>query len=164
MVVEYCLNAGLRVRGVLSPARFVNGKKTGIYALDLGSDERRLMASLFAAEVGGVQTGCWSFDADVLAWQNDCLSTAAPADLIIIDELGPMEFEGQKGLQSAFDVLKGGRYHMALVIIRPEYVDTFKNMAISPHEQEVIVIDDSNIKSMALALGERIKSYHQNSL
>ncbi|MCE1255354.1 MAG: hypothetical protein LWX83_17625, partial [Anaerolineae bacterium] len=37
-----CLNEGLLVKGVLSPSRFENGNKTGIYALDLSGGEPRL--------------------------------------------------------------------------------------------------------------------------
>ncbi len=81
--------------GLLSPPRFAGGQKTGIFALDLTSGATRLLASCVPDEIKGVRFGKWMFDADVLAWGNDLLLNLPVCDLLVVDEIGPMEFDLQ---------------------------------------------------------------------
>ncbi len=45
------------------------------------------------------------FDPAVLAWGNQVLRDSIPTDLLIVDEIGPLEFNQAIGWVSAFDVL-----------------------------------------------------------
>jgi hypothetical protein len=59
-------------------------------------------------------------DETVMAWGNAHLARLTPPDLLIIDELGPLEFSAGKGLQAAFPLLEGRGYRWGVVVIRPD--------------------------------------------
>ena len=70
-----------------------------------------------------VVQGRFRFDPKILTWGNETLAHAAPCDLLVVDELGPLEIERGKGWQKAFDVLRGNDFTLALVVIRPELLE-----------------------------------------
>lgn len=111
---------GWRVTGLLSPARLEGKEKTGIEALNLRTGESRLLASRKAGELSGFRFGEWDFDPAVLAWGNQVLEDSIPTDLLIVDEIGPLEFNLATGWMMAFDVLAQNQYRAALVVVRPE--------------------------------------------
>jgi nucleoside-triphosphatase THEP1 len=111
------------IAGVISPARFEQEQKIGIEVEDLRSGQTRLLARRRASKESAVCTETWDFDADVLAWGNTCLANAVPCKLLLIDELGPLEFEMGQGWLAGLEVLDGQRYQIAIVVIRPELFD-----------------------------------------
>ena len=74
-VIEAAKFAGWHIAGILSPPRFQDGHKTGIFVIDLFSGEKRLLASCIPGEIGGLRFGKWDFDADTLEWVTTCCST-----------------------------------------------------------------------------------------
>jgi nucleoside-triphosphatase THEP1 len=89
--------------------------------LDVGSgDVRRLTQPEDASPA--IDQGRFRFDRQVLSWGNTKLTRATPCDLLVVDEIGPLEVERRGGWVSAFDVLQGREYALALVVIRPELV------------------------------------------
>ncbi len=132
---SYCQNAiqefkkaGLRVSGILSPARIENGQKTGIFAQNINREETRLAASTISGEIDGYRLGPYYFDEKVVQWENECIRRVKSTDLLVIDELGYLEFDEQGGIYSSFELLRKKDYRLALVIIRPERVETFRQM------------------------------------
>lgn len=121
-LVELARSAGWQVSGLLSPAVFEAGQKTGIETIDLRTGRRRLLAARRRA--GQPQTDLltdhWQFDAGVLAWGETVLQQATPCDLLVVDELGPLEFERGGGWQAGLAALDWGRYRAGIVVIRPE--------------------------------------------
>jgi nucleoside-triphosphatase THEP1 len=89
--------------------------------LDVGSGETRRLTLPSDAEPAIVQ-GRFRFDPDVLNWGNAVLTRATPCQLLVVDELGPLELEREGGWTQAFDVLKGQDFALALVVVRPELV------------------------------------------
>jgi len=73
-------------------------------------------------EKPAVVQGRFRFNPETLAWGNDALSRAVPCHLLVVDELGPLEFERGEGWQAAFDVLSGRDFTLALVVVRPELI------------------------------------------
>jgi len=71
----------------------------------------------------GVRQGRYTFDAAVLAWGARTLVQAVPCDLLVVDELGPLEVERGEGWAVAFDVLAGGLFRLALVVVRLELLE-----------------------------------------
>ena len=67
-----------------------------------------------------VVVGRFHFDRATLAWGKGALHRARGCDLLIVDELGPLEIERGKGWQNAFDVLREGEFTLAIVVVRPE--------------------------------------------
>ena len=68
----------------------------------------------------------WDFDAEVFSWVDAVLSRATPCDLLVVDELGPLELLGGRGWVSALEVLRSRDYGVALVVCRPKLLDVLK--------------------------------------
>lgn len=118
------------VAGLLSPRVMDNGYKVAIDLQDLHSGERRRLATRTQSIIegtelmppGGIMAGAWSFDPRTIQWGNDVLSAVTNPDLLIIDELGPLEFRRQQGLQGALKLLDAWRGNLVCVAIRPSLV------------------------------------------
>jgi nucleoside-triphosphatase len=119
---------GWDAAGLLSPAVFEGKRKTGISIEDVRTGETRPLASSMSQPAFDLQLGDWYFDRSSLAWGNRILENSLPCDLLIVDELGPLELRRKIGWQAALDILhrSHGRSHgqvqfrLALVVIRPE--------------------------------------------
>lgn len=140
----YCQNAveafresGLKVSGLLTPGRYEKDHKNGIIAVDLDSHESRLVASAVPGEIDGIRFGAWSFDAETFIWGNERILQASEPDLLVIDELGYLEFDLNTGWTAGFEVLRRTAYRLALVIIRPECIAAFSAMGFSFHTKEI---------------------------
>lgn len=121
-VVEEAQRRGFSCTGVLSPGLFESREKVGISLVDVASGEARPLAT--ADEVRhGVRWGRYRFVPSSLAWGGGLLATATPCDLLVVDELGPLELETGQGLVKALDVLAQGGFYLALVVVRPALLD-----------------------------------------
>jgi ABC-type cobalamin/Fe3+-siderophores transport system ATPase subunit/nucleoside-triphosphatase THEP1 len=116
---------GLRVAGVASPAVFAAGRKVAIDLVDLRDEGRRRLAEVRRADEPGTATERWRFDEDALAWGNAALRAAGSthADLLVVDELGPLEFVRGIGFTEGMAALDAGRFAVACVVVRPALVD-----------------------------------------
>ena len=120
------------VAGLLSPAVFEGQHKTGILLEDVRSGETRPLASSTPQAAFDLQLGAWYFDRSSLAWGSNILESSLPCDLLIVDELGPLELKQHMGWWSALDILRRDlgcdQYRLALVVIRPELQETAHNL------------------------------------
>lgn len=89
--------------------------------LDVNGGEVRRLTLLPDAKPAIIQ-GCFRFDPDTMGWGNMALARATPCQLLVVDELGPLELEQQRGWKTAFDVLQKGNFALALAVVRPELV------------------------------------------
>lgn len=122
VLVKAARSAGLVVAGLVSPAVFVQGGKAAIDLSDLASAETRRLAERACADAPGTAGLGWRFDPTVLEWGNQVLQAAAASDLLVIDELGPLEFLGQGGLSAGFAAIEDGRHRQVIVVVRPELI------------------------------------------
>lgn len=122
-IAEQATAQGLRIGGVLSPAVFSEGEKIGIAVVDLSSGHSQHLATRRRSPAPNALG--YQFEDVALAWADHIVASAMPCDLFIIDEIGPLEIESGGGIVSAFDVLRDGRHRLALVVVRPELVDSF---------------------------------------
>jgi len=111
---------GWDAAGVISPAVFENGGKTGILVEDVRRGESHPLAALEATGRFALPVGKWFFDRTVLDWGDKVIASSPPCDLLIVDELGPLELLQGGGWQSAPKVLRAGGYLLSLVVICPE--------------------------------------------
>jgi iron complex transport system ATP-binding protein len=109
---------GLTVSGILSPGIFKGNRKLGIGVRDLFDGEDRQLARLRENEEAELATPRWVFDPDALDWANLKLGSYPITDLLIIDELGPLEFLRGEGLTSGLARIDSGSYRVACVVIR----------------------------------------------
>ena len=118
--IEEARADGLKVGGVLSRSVFIQGRKIGIDLLDLKTEEGRRLANLRTAESKGLMTKRWEFEVQTLTWANRVLRELPPCDIVIIDELGPLEFSRDEGLQDGMHILDDKRFPEMCVVVRPE--------------------------------------------
>jgi nucleoside-triphosphatase len=121
-VADGLRDRGWRVAGVLSPGVWTRDQKLAIEALDLRSGEVRRLAERAGSgrDAEGPATRGWHFHAATLAWCNLLLANAGDADLLVVDELGPLEFERNEGLMRGLQAVDAGSFRMGLLVVRPE--------------------------------------------
>lgn len=114
---------GWNVAGLLSPAWMDGDGKIGILAESLRSGEQRTLATTAPQPQANLQLGPWYFDERVLEWGNQIITESSPCDLLIADELGPLEFNHEIGLTAAFRIFLMGQYKIGCVVIRPSLLE-----------------------------------------
>lgn len=115
---------GVDVAGVLTLPRFANGEKIGMEVADVRAGTRRLLAER-ATRGAGTADLRWKFDEAALEYGAHILRAALPCDVLIVDELGPLELIHGQGWQIALDILQAPNYRCALVVVRPHLVPVF---------------------------------------
>ncbi len=132
--------AGYKVAGLLSPGFFVAKDKLGINLLNLATNEIRTLSRTAAAheragrgEVRHLQNGClvvgaWRMEASTLEWADRILTqllTIPPTEktILIIDELGPLEFNHAQGLIAPLLLPIDESYHATFIVVRPELLN-----------------------------------------
>ena len=151
--------AGLVVAGLVSPARFDGGRKTGIVVQDIRSGGRRLLA-----ERGDHDGLGWRFDPDALQWGSDVLQAATPCDVLVVDELGPLELKHNKGWTVACDVLDARNFLVALIVVRPSLIQTLKQR-LRGHDLAAIPVTESSPSAETLSnavLSRLAREKHEN--
>ena len=124
-LVEMARQAGWDRAGLLSPAVFEGGVKTGIAVTDLRGGETRTLARLTQpGETAAVRTVQWAFDEQVLAWGDRVLAQSTPCDLLVVDELGPLEFQRGQGWLAGLAAVDSRAYRLGLLVLRPELLET----------------------------------------
>ncbi|MDI7276427.1 MAG: nucleoside-triphosphatase [Anaerolineae bacterium] len=111
---------GWRVGGIVSrPPVDAEGRRTGLAAEDLWTGEGRLLARL-EPDPGALRCGRYSFDPDAFTWGCRAVQQALAqgADLIILDEVGPLELASGAGFAPVLGMLLGARCPRLLVVRR----------------------------------------------
>lgn len=109
------------VAGVISPAVFESSDKTGIEVMDLRSGESRQFARRRLDSNGNPPGNSgWVYDQIAFAWGNEVLNSSLPCDMLVVDEMGPLEFEAGQGWSAGLAAVDSREYRVGLVTIRPE--------------------------------------------
>lgn len=127
-LVEHARDAGIAAAGLLAPAVFDGRHKSAIDQLDLRTGEIRRLAERRRAFRGRWAFGnneprtAWRFDDGTIAWANSVLleerERDARPDVLIVDELGPLELIHGEGIATAMTILDERRYRLAVVVVR----------------------------------------------
>ncbi len=120
LLAGHARSAGWDVAGLLSPAIVETGRKTGILAEDLRTGEVHPLASATPHSSFNLPLGNWYINTATIDWGNRVLETCLPCDLLIVDELGPLELLRGAGWISALAVFRQPSYRLGLVVVRPE--------------------------------------------
>lgn len=122
-VVAAAREAGVVLGGLVSPGIFREREKIAIDVLDIRSGERVRLADGPGSRSTEITTRRWAFLPEAVAWGNQVLEQAVPCDLLIIDELGPLEFHRGEGWVEGFKTVGSGDYQAALLVIRPSLLE-----------------------------------------
>lgn len=111
------------IRGILSPGLVRKGEKVGIQAVNLVTFEHKNLAELNDGGPSSISTKRWKFDPSVIAWCNAVFKKAIPCEVLVVDELGPLEFESNEGFTAAMQAIRSDEYALALIVVRPHLLD-----------------------------------------
>ncbi|HSM24448.1 MAG TPA: nucleoside-triphosphatase [Anaerolineaceae bacterium] len=113
-----------KISGVRSPAIMQAGMKVGISVVNLANQENRQLA-IHDFKPEGLEDDPihWTFDPEVLEWGNQVFLDAVPTDLLVIDELGPLEMKKGLGWQNAIVALDSRLYRQAILVMRPKLLE-----------------------------------------
>lgn len=129
---EWCISEfqsrNYNVAGLISISDYEDHEKTNIRVRNIRSGETHLLAQKIDAFDYSSLTPRWKFDLEGFEWGNQQITNSVPCDLLIIDELGLMEFTHQKGWMNAFPILMGKNFQVALVVIRPQLLSKAKEI------------------------------------
>lgn len=146
-LADYARAAGWRVAGLLSPAVFQAGLKTGILVEDLVSGQARPLASAVPRPPFDLPLGRWFFDPTVLGWGNRILQDCPPCDLLIVDEIGPLELLRGEGWTAGLAALLRPDLRLGLVVVRPELEGLLR--ACLPVQETIRLENAGNIEEQA---------------
>jgi len=90
------------VTGVICPGIYKNGTRVRINAHLLLTGEILPLAFAHSPENYAVNTAAWGFDESTIAAVNQELDEPTGWGLLVIDELGPLEFHRNQGFVNAF--------------------------------------------------------------
>jgi nucleoside-triphosphatase THEP1 len=134
---------GWDVAGLLSLPVIKKGEEIAKDAFDIRSGVRRSLGSvkLHGRATTEVQIGRWTFDAKTIDWCNTIFQSSIPCDFLIIDEIGPLEFDQGQGFLEALPALDSGEFINGVVVIRPHLLAAALQRW---PDSEVIKITDTN--------------------
>ena len=111
----------LAVRGILTVPRYEAGQLTGLDVQDVPTGVIYPLAELHKA-TDGPTMGRFHFHADGIRRGRAILNSVTRCDVLVIDELGPLELVEGQGWRDAIDVLNAGICRLGLVVVRPGLV------------------------------------------
>lgn len=115
-LVKTARGEGKKIAGLLAPSIYSDGELLGFDAVDLRNENRIPLARR--------KTGRFTFFDTGLKFGNAALSTTATksADLVIVDEFGPLELKGQLWRENV-DLLIVSSSSLILLVVRQELAD-----------------------------------------
>jgi nucleoside-triphosphatase THEP1 len=148
-MVEAAREAGWKTAGLLSRPVFEGSRRIAIQVEDLHTGEFRIMATRSETPTPGLKH--WLFDPAALLWANTLLASSTPVDLLIVDELGPLEFERGEGWQAGFAALDSREFAIAFVVVRAEMLGAALSRWPDANVVEIDTPAESSRKAALLA-------------
>ncbi len=155
-LVEIASSEKFNIAGVLAPSIYHNNTLVGFDVLDLRNKNR---VPLARREINGSKTIQFTFIADGLKLGNDALSTGIneSAELVIVDEFGPLELNGQAWRKSV-DSLMACSNALKLFVVRQELADTVRQLYIDTPCLKLAATEPKSIDKVILMLRNRRQS------
>jgi len=125
-LVQKARSAGFNVAGVLAPSVYDDEYLTGFEVVDLRTGNK---VSLATRKINQNQEGGFNFAQTGLDFGKNALSSEAVkhAELIIVDEFGPLELEG-KGWRENVDLLFSAVDALMLLVVRNEIAEKVQSL------------------------------------
>ena len=117
---------GFNVAGMLAPSVYADKHLTGFEVVDLRTGRRLPLAT---RKINQTQQGGFAFTQTGLEFGSNALSTEAvkSAELIIVDEFGPLELEG-KGWRENVDLLFSAVDALMLLVVRNQIAGRIQDL------------------------------------
>jgi nucleoside-triphosphatase THEP1 len=143
--------AGLRVHGLTTTVEVADGGAER-WVEDLNGGERRLLGRPTSPEAIAAGSPRWQLSDAALAWSDVILRAACPTDLLIIDEVGPVELLHRRGVLAGVEHAMTGPYRLAVVVVRPWLVPRFRQLFPTPPAELVDVVDTATLEARLAGL------------
>jgi len=152
-LAQVARNEGFTVAGLLAPSRYSNGRLVGFDALDLRDGTRIPLAS---RKPDGDETERFTFTAAGLKLGSIALSPAATksAELIIVDEFGPLELHG-KGWRRSVDSLLTSADALLLLVVRQELSSQVQKLYVTIPSRQLPASEPESISKVIAMLKDR---------
>jgi nucleoside-triphosphatase len=146
---------GFVVVGLLAPSKYRNGRLTGYDVLDLRSKTQTLLAR---RKTDGNKTERFTFVSDGLKLGRDALSPTATetADIIIIDEFGPLELHGD-GWRKDVDSFLALSDALILLVVRRELTERVQELYAGVPSQILSATESESIDKIISILKKRCR-------
>lgn len=153
-LVEHVRADGLSVAGILAPSLWQDGRLTGFDIVDLATGRRVSLA--MREHVGGVRMGRFTFSDEGLSLGREALvdSAAMKADLIVVDEYGPLELGGG-GWRGSVDRLIGAASGCILLVVRRSLIDAMVELYRLPTEHVIDAAGDRAIDAVMALIAQK---------
>jgi len=144
---------GFNVAGLLSPGLYHNSKLLGFDVLDLHSQRRTPLAR---RTISQSKAGPFTFISDGLKLGNAALSAEATksADLVIVDEFGPLELNNE-GWRKNVDSLLISSNAVVLLVVRRELTDTVRQVYANVPCRKLAATEGNSIDEVITMLKNR---------
>jgi nucleoside-triphosphatase THEP1 len=135
----------------------VEERKAAMDAADISIGEWQRLTPRRPERDRGLLTNVWTPDPKVVQWCNRILREAAPSDLLVVDELGSLEFQRGEGFLEGTAAVDAGHYDLALVVVRDELLSEAR--ACGPHAKVLAIEHHENAPTAARELIESLTSW-----
>jgi len=143
------------IAGIISPGSFLNDVKQSFEAMDIRTGRTEPLANLLRQDPSDFEFGDWFFNIRTLEWGNRVFQSSVPCEMLVVDELGPLELVFSQGWVKALDVIRSGQYRLALIVIRPELLELAQNLF---NPTAVIHLDNpEEVSSMVEEYSQKIR-------
>ncbi len=109
--------------GVISPGVYAGSRRIAIDLEDLHSQETRRLATRRSDSEYPAPARKWAFDPQAIDWGNHLFGSLGEVDLLIVDEIGPLELLEGKGLQAALLSIDRAEYRAGVIVVRPSLLE-----------------------------------------
>jgi len=152
-LVQKVRDEGFKVCGLLSPCVYRDGELVGFDVLDLRTNHR---APLARCKTSNGKAGPFNFITEGLKLGNSALTeeTTKSADLVIVDEFGKLELEGQ-GWRKNVDSLLASSDALILLVVRRELVDAVRQLYADFFQRELAATKQDSIDEVVNMLKSR---------
>lgn len=147
---------GFNVAGLLAPSLYCDGRLIGFDAIDIKNEKR---APLARPQTGPGKSQRFTFITDGLKLGYAALSAEATksADLIIVDEFGPSELNGD-GWRKNVDSLLASSSAVILLVVRHELADKVRRLYADSHCRKLAATEPGSINDILSILKDRRRS------
>jgi nucleoside-triphosphatase THEP1 len=122
-LAEHAKAQGISAVGLVSPGVIEAGNKIGIELVDVASGSRQRLAIRRGKSGKGQFTLDWDFNDEAINWGNSILRQLITCQLLILDEIGPLELQRGGGLVKSIGLITARQYGLACVAIRPSLLE-----------------------------------------
>jgi nucleoside-triphosphatase THEP1 len=149
-VVLEAREAGLVARGIVG---FDEADAGGVkrWQEDVGSGRQLLLGRATSAEEISAGASRWELEDAALEECSRILTSACPADLLVIDEVGPLELLHGRGMLAGVRHALTGHYEVALVVVRPDLIPRFTELFPLLHAEVVDVRENGALRRLRAA-------------